>query len=107
MSIPQVATWFNNNRARTKKNVVSSADDLLTNTPFSEFLESDSFKRPRPGLGLGLMCLPKDHTCSGCYCSECDRIDNAAIESEAAAARKAYKEEYNALMARRPPWNSR
>ena len=54
--------------------------------PFSESLESDSVKRPRPGLGMGLMSIPKDHTCSGCYCSECDRIDNAAIDSKTAAS---------------------
>ena len=39
-------------------------------------------ERPRPGLWMGLMSIPKDHTCSGCYCSECDRIDdNAAIDA--------------------------
>ena len=77
--------------------------------PFSE-LESDSVKRPRPGLGMGLMSIPKDHTCSGCYCSECDRIDNAAIDFEAEveieAKKKAYAEELNAFLATRSQYRS-
>ena len=83
-----------------------------TKRPFSDFipsseLESDSVKRLRPGLGMGLMCRPQDHACSGWGCSECERIDNAAIDFEAEVEGKAYAEEYNALMARRRPWNSR
>ena len=87
-------------------NTVQGSTNIKRPFPFSEFLESDSHKRLRPGLGLGLMRKPQDHTCSGWGCSECERIHNAAIDSEAAAKRNAYAEEYNALMARRPPWNA-
>ena len=89
-----------------KPPVPQQPEKISTNMkrPFSE-LESDSVKRLRPGLGMGLMRRPQDHTCSGCYCSECDRIDNAAIDSKAAAARKAKleadMEEYNAMLATR------